>query len=172
MTAPTVTDPAALKAAANRMFEDMVNGHRPEIVREVLHPDIDFQRAGMGKSFVYMAAAGGGSSDGVGAAAGDALDGFKAAFAALLEGFPDLRNNVVGPQIAEGDLVATHITFTGTHQGTFLGFPATGRAVEFDEVLFTRIRDGRISEIWALGDELTFLEQIGLVDAPAAGAAR
>lgn len=163
--------PAALKAAANRMFEDMVNGHRPELVHEVLHPGIDFQRAGMGKSFGYLAAAGGGDSTGVGATAHDPLEGFQAAFAALLEGFPDLRNNVVGPQIAEGDLVATHITFTGTHEGSFLGFAPTGRWVEFDEVLFTRIRDDLIVEIWALGDELTFLEQIGLVRPPVPGSA-
>ncbi|WP_368077056.1 ester cyclase [Rhodococcus sp. W8901] len=54
-------------------------------------------------------------------------------------------------------------TFVATHTGEFLGIPATGRRIEFDEVLIMRVSAGRITEVWALADELSLLEQLGAV---------
>lgn len=71
--------------------------------------------------------------------------GQKQAVAAFLEGFDDLRNEIE-ILIAEGDQVAAHQSWRGTHSGEFLGVPATGKRVEFPSTAVLRIRDGLISE--------------------------
>ena len=48
--------------------------------------------------------------------------------------------------IAEGDLVAAYMDFTGTHTGTFLGIAPTGKKVHFSLMMFLRIKDGKIIE--------------------------
>src|SRR5579862_10032533 len=47
-------------------------------------------------------------------------------------GFPDLHARI-DDLVAEGDRVAVRLTFRGTHQGEFLGVPATGRTVSRSE---------------------------------------
>jgi predicted ester cyclase len=160
-----MTSTEHLKAAANRVFE-MINGHKPELAESVMHPEFVTHRQGMGKSFPYFAQTTGGPGAGAGVDTSDPFAGFKAAFGAILVAFPDMRNNVVGAQIAEGDTVVSHITFTGTHLGPFLGFPGTGRSVEMDEVLFMRVVDDKVKEVWSLGDELGLLEQLGVLTPP------
>ena len=48
--------------------------------------------------------------------------------AVFLSAFPDLRMTVEGT-MAEGDEVVVRWSFSGTHRGDGLGFPATGRVV-------------------------------------------
>lgn len=48
--------------------------------------------------------------------------------------------------IAEGDLVAAYMEFTGIHTGTFLGIAPTGKKVHFSLMMFLRIKDGKIIE--------------------------
>jgi predicted ester cyclase len=64
------------------------------------------------------------------------MPGLKAAF-------PDLRHSIE-EQIAEGDLVATFSIVTGTQRGDFLGIPATGRNVQFQQIDLDRIVDGKV----------------------------
>ena len=54
--------------------------------------------------------------------------------------------------VAEGDLVATYKTFTGTHTGDFLGIPATGKQATIRVMDIVRYRDGRIAEHWSVVD--------------------
>jgi predicted ester cyclase len=49
-------------------------------------------------------------------------------------------------QVAAGDLVTTYKTYHGTHQGEFLGIPATGKKVSFYTVDAMRVVDGKITE--------------------------
>ncbi len=76
--------------------------------------------------------------------------------------FPDMRMEVID-LIAEGDRVVGRFTCTATHLGAWLGHPPTGRRFDaIDEVSFFRFREGRIVESWAIEDNLTRLEQLGL----------
>src|SRR5436190_17401909 len=50
------------------------------------------------------------------------IEGVKMIFAAIRQAFPDHDAKIVH-QIAEGDLVATYKTLTGTHRGDFFGTP-------------------------------------------------
>jgi predicted ester cyclase len=66
-------------------------------------------------------------------------------------GFPDLHARI-DELVAEGDRVAVRLTFRGTHQGEFLGVPATGRTVEYVSHEFYRIADGLVAEEWICSD--------------------
>jgi steroid delta-isomerase-like uncharacterized protein len=59
---------------------------------------------------------------------GPGLEGLKDILRAMRSAFPDIVFSV-HEQISEGDKVASRFEWTGTHQGAFLGVPATGRHV-------------------------------------------
>ncbi len=65
--------------------------------------------------------------------------------------------------VAEGDLVATHFTSTGTNAGSFLGNPPTGKQIRINEMSIYRIVDGKIAEQWLIPDLLSLNQQLGLV---------
>lgn len=66
-------------------------------------------------------------------------------------GAPDFHNAIID-LVATGDRAAARLRYTGTHRGTLLGLPATGRTFTYDGAAFFRCRDGRLSEAWVLGD--------------------
>jgi len=75
---------------------------------------------------------------------------------------PDLHCTIED-LLVSGDKITTRLTFTGTHTGQFMGHPATGKTVRFLAIDILRIRGGRIVEDWHLEDNLTLLEQLGIV---------
>ena len=81
-------------------------------------------------------------------------------------GFPDFAATEEF-SLCEGDLVASRLTYTGTHDGEFMGVPATGESVEVTGTAINRLEDGRIVENWPEMDFPGLLEQMGAVDAPA-----
>jgi predicted ester cyclase len=64
--------------------------------------------------------------------------------------------------IGEGDLVATLKTFSGTHEGEFIGFPPTGRRVTFEVFDLVRLKDGQVTEHWAVIDMDGLKRQLSL----------
>jgi len=79
--------------------------------------------------------------------------------AAFLDGFSDLHNEIL-LILAEGDLVAAHQRWTGTHDGSFLEIPATGRRVEFTSTAVLRIEGDLIAEAWDESDMLGLTHQL------------
>jgi predicted ester cyclase len=79
--------------------------------------------------------------------------------------FPDLQCTVED-EIYVGDQFAAHWTMRGTHTGSFLGNPPTGRLVLVQGLIFARTAHGRIIEDWTLIDQLGILQQLGLVPPP------
>ena len=65
--------------------------------------------------------------------------------------------------LVSGDKVTARLIFTGTQKGEFMGHPPTGNPVRFLAIDVLRIRDGRIIEDWHLEDNLTLLQQLGVV---------
>ena len=61
---------------------------------------------------------------------------------------------------AGDDKVAVRLRFRGTHSGEFLGFAATGRAVEYVSHEFYRVADGLIAKEWICSDMATLLRQL------------
>ncbi len=80
-----------------------------------------------------------------------------------LTAFPDMRVSVEDV-IAEGDKAVTRWTIHGTHQGELEEFgPPTGRQIEIKGITIHRIEDGKIAEEWERYDNLSVMQQLGLV---------
>jgi len=67
--------------------------------------------------------------------------------------------------IAEGDLVAIYWIARGTNTGTGNGLPATGKKAELAGITIWRIVDGKIREEWSAFDQLSLMQQLGLLPA-------
>jgi steroid delta-isomerase-like uncharacterized protein len=92
-------------------------------------------------------------------------EGLKRWTRALRRAFPDLRA-IVEDEIAEGDTVVQRLTLSGTHRGTFLGIPATGRRATWQLVAIQRLgRDGKVAEHWSSPDLFGLLRQLGALPA-------
>ena len=127
------------KAIARRAWELVDN---PDIIDEVYAPDVvwhepDGEVRGIeeAKQFISM---------------------YKTAF-------PDMKATVEDV-IAEGDKVVTRVTIRGTHQGEVdeFGLP-TGRQVEVKGITISRFEGGKIVEDWDSYDNLSIMQQLGLV---------
>jgi steroid delta-isomerase-like uncharacterized protein len=86
-------------------------------------------------------------------------EGARQVFAMIRSALPD-HDAQVEHMIADGDLVATYKTFTGTHEGELLGVPPTGRRVTIRVMDFVRHRDGQIVEHWNIVDVAGLLAQM------------
>jgi predicted ester cyclase len=71
-------------------------------------------------------------------------------------------------QVAQGDLVVSHIVGRGVHAGELLGIPATNNEVETDGIAIHRVRDGKIVEYWSVTDVARVLQQVGALPGPPA----
>ena len=89
-------------------------------------------------------------------------EGGKMFLGAFINAFPD-SYVAIEDMIAEGDQVVTKKTFTGTHTGEFSGIPPTGNRVSIQYVDIMRVRDGQIVEHWLSMDQLSFMQQLGVV---------
>jgi steroid delta-isomerase-like uncharacterized protein len=95
-------------------------------------------------------------------------DGVKAFFRMYLAAFPDLRMNVEDV-LESGDKVVARLRATGTHQGEFMGIPATGKRVDVQLIDMFRLGDGLVHEHWGVIDTLAMMQQLGVVpDGPPA----
>ena len=81
---------------------------------------------------------------------------------AFYTAFPDLHY-AVEDLVAEGDKVVIRYTFRGTHQGAFMGVPATGKVVTFTGIYISRIAGGKFVEDWESFDSLGLLQQLGAI---------
>jgi steroid delta-isomerase-like uncharacterized protein len=90
----------------------------------------------------------------------DVRDGLKQFTQMLRSAFPDARVTV-NEMVAEGDLVAVYYTMTGTHQGDFVGMPATGARVSMEGFDLIRVQDGMCTEHWGVQDNAGLLQQLG-----------
>jgi predicted SnoaL-like aldol condensation-catalyzing enzyme len=112
------------KAAFRRIIDEVINQKNLDLADELyseeheLHPE----------------------APGVGRGA----EGMKGAFAGLHEAFPDIRVEIES-MVAEGDMVAVRLTFSGTDA-------ATDKRATWPEMVFTRFSDGKAAESWEVTD--------------------
>jgi deazaflavin-dependent oxidoreductase (nitroreductase family)/steroid delta-isomerase-like uncharacterized protein len=86
----------------------------------------------------------------------------KRLMVAYTSGFPDLQLTTED-LVAEDDKVAIRNTWSGTHQGTFQGVPATGKHVTFTGSDVFHLAGGKIAEQWADLDALGLMQQLGVI---------
>lgn len=93
------------------------------------------------------------------------VDGVMQTASVFREGFPDLRYEV-HDLVAEADRVACRWAARGTHDGVFMGVPASGRPAVFVGCDIFRVADGRLAEAWVVSDLLGVMQQIGAIPTP------
>lgn len=95
---------------------------------------------------------------------GPGLDGLKETLIRIRRAFPDSQWKVE-EQIAEGDKVLTRFLWSGTHEGEFLGIPATNRAIQVWEMVIDRFEDRKVKSTRILLDTLSMMQQLGVLPA-------
>ena len=92
-------------------------------------------------------------------------------YSAFWSAFPDAKIEPV-EMIVGDELVAVRLHVKGTHRGEIIGVPPSGNGVDVEEITIFKLDDeGRCTERWVRLDELSFLQQIGAMPAPAAASA-
>ncbi len=130
----------ANKALTRRLWEEAWGRHRLDLGEELFTPDIRLHV--MGRTV-------------------EGLDDMRGTLERWLASFPDIAADV-GMQVAEGELVAERIAFSGTHSGEpFHGLPASGAEFSFTQTSICRIAGDRIAEIWEDVDWAGFMRQLG-----------
>jgi predicted ester cyclase len=127
-----------------RFYDEVLNAHRIDVIDElaladyVEHDPLPGQR--------------------------DGLVGLKERASMLVEGLGSTYT--VHDVIADGDRVVVRWTNSGVHTREFLGIPPTGRRFDFAGIDIYRIENDRMAEHWHVVDQLTMLQQLGLIPAP------
>jgi predicted ester cyclase len=93
---------------------------------------------------------------------GEGRERYRASVLMMRTGFPDFRNPI-DFVVAENDLAVSYGRITGTHTGDLMGLPATGHKIDLPTVGILRLADGRAVERWGLTNNMTMMEQLGLV---------
>ena len=80
----------------------------------------------------------------------------------ILSVFPDHRFDV-DDVAADGQTVAVRGTMVGTHEGELMGIAPTGKRVAAQQSHWFRVADGKITEHWAVRDDLSMMRQLGIM---------
>jgi steroid delta-isomerase-like uncharacterized protein len=89
------------------------------------------------------------------------LEAAKQFDAELFLGFTEIRQEITGI-IADETGAAYRHRLTGTHDGEFLGLPATGKQVDITGMTWYRIDDGRVVEQWYELNHAELQRQLGI----------
>jgi len=130
------------KAIARRAFEEILSRGRFELAAELYAKD--FVNHGIHRNA--------------------SLEEEQAALKGWHQAFSDI-SIVPEKLIAEGDLVTIYWLARGTNTGTGNGLPATGKHAELAGITIWRIVDDKIKEEWSAFDQLSMMQQLGLIPA-------
>ncbi len=86
-------------------------------------------------------------------------EGFKEFVGMYHSAFPDLHVEIE-EQLAEGDLVATRWTATGTHEGDLMGIAPTGNRVTLPGMEIVRFSGGKLAEGWEGYDSMVLMQHL------------
>jgi steroid delta-isomerase-like uncharacterized protein len=129
------------KAVIRRLIEEVYNEANLDVVDELVAPGI-FDHAAVAEHQ-------------------HGIDAFKHVMEWVRTFSSDVHYDI-DDIIAEGEKVAVRMTQSGTHTGTVRGIPPTGKRFSVDYVHWFRLANGKVTEMWAVRDDLTRLEQLGL----------
>ena len=129
------------KSTVLRIYSEVINGRKLDALDELTTPDVIEHEETPGLA--------------------PGREGVKQFFAMLATAFPDFRMNVEDV-IVEGDKGVGRSTLTGTHQGDFMGIPATNRSINLTVIDIFRVDNGRVAEHWGAMDSGAMMEQLGV----------
>ena len=85
-------------------------------------------------------------------------DNLKQAVKRVSAGLSDVSMKIED-MISEDDKVAVRLTAHATHQGDFMGLPATGKTYTISETHIFHMRDGKVADHWRDADMLGLMRQ-------------
>ena len=124
---------AAVETLVRRFYDDLWNRFDATLIPVLLTDDVTV-RGAFGRQAVGHAAF------------ADYLELVRGAFPDFVQTIEDVEVDAVGGSA----FVRLHCR--GTHRGTLFGLPATGRRITYEGAARFETRDGRIADIWILGD--------------------
>jgi steroid delta-isomerase-like uncharacterized protein len=130
-------------AVVRRLYEEVWNHRMIEVVDELISP-----------SHALYGPRVSGSAMGP--------EAYKRQVRLWLAGFPDLQFTVEDT-IGELEKLVVAWIITGTHQGEFMGVPATSKKISVDGVTIHHIANGKIMDSHGSWDALGILQQMGVV---------
>jgi steroid delta-isomerase-like uncharacterized protein len=136
---------SAYQSIAHEWFEELWNKGRIETIDEKMDEECIAH----------------GLSDGTGNEIRGAQN-FKPFFQAFRQAFPDIHVSVEDV-ISAGDKTVARCRVQATHTGDSLGFPATGKPVDFSGIAIIREQNGKIIEAWNHFDFFTMYNQLGVI---------
>ena len=77
------------------------------------------------------------------------------------KGFPDVSFSIEDI-MAAGDKTITRFVIRGTHEGEFMGIPATGKKIEVSGIMISRVENGKWVEEWEEMDTMGMMQQLGM----------
>jgi predicted ester cyclase len=129
----------AQKQVVRRFYEDVGNRHDLTRLGEIVEPDFSF-RGSLGSELTGHVA-------------------FAAYVDAVHASLADYRCDIVD-LVGEGEKVVARMRFHGLHRGPLLGFAPTGRRVEWTGSAHFTFADGKIADLWVLGDLFGLMRQL------------
>jgi len=81
------------------------------------------------------------------------------------DALPDLHITI-DDMVSEANKVAVRFRVTGTHKGAGLGFPPTGRSIDFTGMTIIQIEKGKLLHGWNNWDQLGMMGQLGVAPGP------
>lgn len=133
--------PLTNEETMRRLVNEVINNKCLAVIDDIIHPD-----------YVYRTP-------------GQELHGRQALselFTAYHTAFPDLHVKI-DELICTDNKAALLFTLTGTHDNELMGIPATGKQVNINGMICSRIENGQIIEEWELLDQLTLFQQLDMV---------
>ena len=132
------------KQVARRFYDDVLNGRNVDALEELAVPDYNEHDMLPGQ--------------------GTGLAGLRDRVNMFITGIDP--HFTIEDVVAEGDKVVVRWTNSGTHSGDFLGIPPTGKSFNIAGIDIYRLEEGKLAEHWHVVDQLTMLQQLGLMPTP------
>jgi steroid delta-isomerase-like uncharacterized protein len=129
------------KQVIQRFYDEAINGRKLDVIDELTAADFVEHEEMPGL--------------------GPGREGVKQFFAMMETAFPDFQMKIEDV-IAEGDKGVVRSTLSGTHQGEFMGVPATGKSVSVTVIDIIRVSGGKLTEHWGVSDTAAMMEQLGV----------
>ena len=132
------------KALVRRFYDEVLNGRRLEAIHELAIHGYDEHDPLPGQR--------------------DGREGLEDRVSMLIEGLAPTFT--IEDVVAEGDRVVVRWTNSARHVGDFLGIPATGRSCSIAGIDIYRLQGDQLAEHWHVIDQLSMLQQLGLLPSP------
>lgn len=133
------------KAVVRRLYEEVWNKRKLEVINEIISPSHALQASNIFGSSIGPEA-------------------YKHNVLLFFAGYPDLHWTIEDT-IAETDKVVACWTISGTHKGDYMGVPATNKKISVDGMTVHHITDGKIMDSYVSWDIWGMMQQLGVVPA-------